>query len=213
LRDFQQRRRLSRMRRGVVAAADLLQREGIDGHRVWAAFITLTYRPGARWSPRHVSQFSDCARKWLARRGVAFRRVWVMELTRAGVPHYHVMVWLPHGVKLPRPDDAGWWPHGMTRIERARNPVGYLVKYASKGSQGDAFPRGARIHGCGGLSAGSRIERAWRMLPAYVRARFAPGDRARRCPGGGWVSQATGEWMPAARLYFVEGELFLELPP
>jgi hypothetical protein len=201
------------MRRGVTAAADLLQRQTADGYRGRAIFLTLTYRPGVAWSARHVSTFSDHVRKWLQARAIEFRRVWVMELTKAGVPHYHVMIWLPHGVKLPMPDRCGWWPHGMTRIEWARNPVGYLIKYASKGTQGDLFPRGARIFGCGGLSPESRIAKAWQMLPRYVRERFSVEDRARRCPGGGWVSQETGEWMPAARLYFVEGELFLELPP
>lgn len=203
-------RRLRRMRRGVVAAAQLLQQEA---PRSWAAMVTLTYRPGVRWSPRHVSEFCKRARDSLARSsGDRCRYVWVLELTKAGVPHYHVLFWLPPGVMLPKPDRAGWWPHGSSRVERARNAVGYLVKYVSKGAAGLAsssyqLPRGARLFGLGGLSAEARHQKAWRMLPRYIRLQVLAEDRVRRAAGGGWVAPFTGEWWPAARLIHHRGQV------
>jgi hypothetical protein len=202
-------RRLQRMRRGVLAAAQLLQQEA---PRSWAAMVTLTYRPGVRWSPRHISAFCKRARESLGRvSGDRCRYVWVLELTKAGVPHYHVLFWLPPGVVLPKPDRAGWWPHGSSRIERARNAVGYLVKYVSKGAAGLAssyqLPRGARLFGLGGLSAEARHQKAWRLLPRYIRLQVLAEDRVRRAAGGGWVAPATGEWWPAARLIYHQGQV------
>src|SRR5690606_16986167 len=128
-----------------------------------------TYRPDAAWRPEHISQALAAWRKEM--RGRRLRYVWVLELTKAGKPHYHVMVWLPAGVLLEKPDRSGAWPHGMSRIEWARNAVGYLVKYASKGTDGINLPRGARLFGVGGLNADSRLKRAWAMLPRYQRLR------------------------------------------
>jgi hypothetical protein len=63
------------------------------------------------------------------------------------------MVWLPRGLHLPKLDRCGWWKHGMTKVETARNPVGYLVKYASKFRAEDIarFRKGTRLYGYGGL--------------------------------------------------------------
>ena len=57
--------------------------------------------------------------------------VWVLELTKRGRPHYHVLFWLPKGVSMPKADKQGWWKHGMTR-SGGHSPVGYLCKYTSK---------------------------------------------------------------------------------
>lgn len=158
--------------------------------------ITLTYRPDVTWRPEHVSA---ALKIW--RREVGpwpLRYVWVMELTKRGVPHYHVLVWLPPGVRLEKPDQSGAWPHGWSRIEAARNAVGYLVKYASKGTaEGQSIPRGARLFGVGGLDAARRLRRAWKMLPRYMRQECSPEDRVRRARGGGWISAATGQWWAA----------------
>jgi hypothetical protein len=117
-----------------------------------------------------------------------------LELTKKGVPHYHLVVWLPKGVTLPKPDKRGWWPHGSTRIEWARNAVGYIAKYASKGTEGHAFPRGARLNGSGGLSIQARIERRFWTLPLYVRLAFDTIVDIRKTPGG-FLVKDTGEFI------------------
>lgn len=182
------------MRCGVITSARLHAQTLPSGFR--AAMVTTTYRPGEPWDARHVTKLIKNARDYMRRRGHKLRYVWVMELTRAGVPHYHLMLWLPRRLRLLKPDKAGWWPWGSTRIEWARNAVGYLAKYASKG-QDTAFPHGARIHGSGGLTEAARNERAWWAAPAYVRERCTVEDRPRRARGGGWVVRATGEWFPS----------------
>lgn len=202
---FNAERRLRRMRRGVITGGELHREE--RGASCRAVMITLTYRPDINWRSEHISQ---CLAHWRDElRGRKLRYVWVMELTKAGRPHYHVVVWLPIGLRLEKPDRSGAWPHGMTRIEVARNAVGYLVKYATKGTDGVNLPRGARMFGVGGLSADSRVKRAWAMLPRYQRVRCEPGDRVARLRGGGWIARETGEYWPAAE--FVLPRLIREL--
>lgn len=188
------------MRRSILTTA-AAHAEDVDGFRRRAAMVTFTYRPGAEWSPRHLSKYVRAVREWQKRRTRApLRYVWVLELTKAGVPHYHMVVWLPRGLTLPKPDKSGLWPHGSTRIEWARRAVSYLAKYVSKAGplvEAGAMPRGARLYGSGGLSAVARSWRAWRLSPGWVRAIWTVDDKPRRATGGGWVARASGEWMPS----------------
>jgi hypothetical protein len=186
--------RLKRMKCGTITTARLMT-QGLQrgGFRYRAAMLTLTYRPGREWRSGDVAELVRPIRKHLARRGHEFRYTWTAELQERGAVHYHLVTWLPKGVTLPKPDKQGWWPHGMTRIEWARNPVGYLAKYASKGTNGQALPRGLRLHGSGGLDAVQRSIRAWWRLPSWVRDMWGSEHRPVRFPGGGWVSRETGE--------------------
>lgn len=201
---FRHEGRLKRMRRSVQWAAELIEAEALHGgRRCKAAMITPTYAPEIPWNPRHITGLVKCIRGWCTRRGFRARYVWVLELTQAGRPHYHLLVWLPRGLTLPKPDKQGWWPYGSTRIEWARSAVGYLVKYASKGVDGDELPKGARLSGCGGLSLEGRCVKAWRGCPAWVREIFTVEDRPKRAEGGGWLSRRTGAF-EAARWRLVD---------
>ncbi len=187
--------RLERMRRSVITTARLVC-EGMTRVKNRVAFLTLTYAGRWDWRPDHMSEFIKRLRAWCVRRGFVPRYVWVAELQERGAVHYHIAVWLPKGINLPKPDKQGWWTHGSTRIEWARAVVGYLAKYVSKGSDtGHAIPRGLRLTGSGGLSPLARDERAWWFLPSYVREVFEVADRTRRAAGGGFRSLVTGEWM------------------
>jgi hypothetical protein len=181
--------------------------------RFKVSMLTLTYRPGVYWEPLHLTRLLKSIREYLKRRGgITFRYVWVMELTRRGVPHYHILIWLPLGVTLPKPDKCGWWPHGMTRIEWARNAVGYVAKYASKANSTQFFPRGARIHGCGGLEEPARNIRSWWLSPTWVREAWPnPQHKPRPAVGGGWVSRVLGDWLPSPWVViFHEGSIFIQ---
>ena len=129
--------RMRRMKTGVITAARLIEQERQrGGFRERCVFVTLTYRPGAVWSPSDVRDYVQRVRSWLERRGESARYVWTVETTKAGVPHYHLLVWLRLGLTLPFADKRGWWPHGMSNQVWARNAVGYIAKYASKGHAG-----------------------------------------------------------------------------
>lgn len=187
------------MRRAVRTAASVVQR-GVDssGSRWYPVMLTLTYRPGVDYRPRHVSELLKRVREWMDRRGVRFRYVWVAELQRRGAVHWHVLLWLPVRFQIPKPDRRGWWPHGSTRVERARHAAGYIAKYASKMDEDQQFPRGLRLHGRGGLEGPQRCEVRWWVLPRYVREAFGEwqlGGVPVRARGGGWVN-ADAVWRP-----------------
>lgn len=197
-------RRLLKMRRRTLTRSRV-QAEEVP---TWPVhLITTTYRPGVEWSPRHIAACMHGYRQQARRDGVELRYEWVAELQlkrmRRGdsarqCMHYHALVWQPPGYEFPFPDQVGWWPHGMTNVERARNPVGYIAKYASKGTEGEPLPRGARISGGGGISLPGRLEVAWWMRPRYVREAFpVRSDVVRRMRGGGWVNITSGEFLSA----------------
>lgn len=195
--------RLTRLRKAVGIGAKLLHNDGQHNRNV--CMVMLTYAgDNAAWKPSHIRDYLHRVRKWLARKSdTKLRYVWVAELQTRGVIHYHAVFWLPKGLTMPKADKQGWWPHGWTGTKRATKPIGYLMKYASKGSNGvhGGFPHGARIHGVGGLDESGRGCRRWVLWPSYVQANAAAGDGFRPAQGGGYVNAETGEllrsdWAP-----------------
>ena len=192
----QQRARLSRMRRTTTWSANLLQQTlGPRGYK--PALLTLTYHKVDGFRPRHISQLFNHIRNWIGRRGYAFHFVWVAELQQRGALHYHVIVWLPRGLTLPKPDKQGWWPHGFTKIEWARNAVGYLLKYASKFDTKHQLPKGARLYGSGGLDATGKQICRWVNLPTWLKPLAGVGSRFMRIKGCGLVERDTGVCVPS----------------
>ena len=156
--------------------------------------VTLTYRDDVDWSPRQVSNYLKCVREWARRKGIFIHYVWVLELTKRGRPHYHVLFWLPRGISMPKADKQGWWRHGMTNTVPARSPVGYLCKYTSKGIDFDSWgklPRGGRLYGHGGYTPSMRITRAWLIAPSWVRELIDQCDGVRKV-GCYWVNRVSG---------------------
>lgn len=111
--------RLKRMTRSVTWVG-LIFETFLGPKRFKPAMVTLTYREVDAFEPLHITKLLKCIRSWLARRGRKLHYVWVAELQQRGALHYHLLIWLPRGLTLPKPDKQGWWPHGSTRIEWAR---------------------------------------------------------------------------------------------
>lgn len=198
-KDEAHRRRLRKVKHNVLTTARLHTEDAVrGGFRGRWAMLTLTFRDDERWFARQISAFLDCVRKYAERAGFKARYTWVLELTQRGRPHYHVLVWLPKGRTLPKPDKRGWWTCGSTRIEWARNAVGYLAKYASKGIEPElmcAIPSGARLSGFGGLSREARIELRWWKCPRWLREVWTEICDVGRVQGGGYVNRQTGEFL------------------
>ncbi len=189
--------RLRHMARSVLTAARMHEFE-LRHRRFRPAMLTLTYREVDGWHKRHISELLRHIRNWARRRGCRLRYVWVAELQRRGALHYHVLLWLPRGLSLPKPDKQGWWAHGSTCIEWARKPAGYLAKYASKldSKVGIGFPPGARLHGRGGLEEFGRSVAQWFNLPAWAREICDLASRAMRVKGVGLVDRQSGVCLP-----------------
>ena len=168
-------------------------------------FITLTYENGDSWDSKDISKLIKRYKKHFTSGGKKalmpisdFRYVWVAELQKRGVIHYHIVMWLPRFMKLSglKPDDLGWWNHGFTNVVAVKKSVfAYLSKYMSKGSvkgfdeDGNevwhTFPKGARIYGSGGLSALQRVKIAYTLLPRWVQSIFIDDEsKIKRVKGG-----------------------------
>lgn len=188
--------RQRKLRRGLIGAANLVEEELQEGGiRYRAALAHLTYAPGSDYTPLQIADALKRLRGWCERRGYWHRYVWRLEFgERSGRLHYHVMVWLPKGATMPKWDKQGWWPHGMTRMEWAKRPVGYLAKYASKAAAcaSDEFnTKGARWWGVGGLSPAMKLSLRITMAPAWVRRIWKRMDDTcavvKRLPFGWWL--------------------------
>ena len=200
---------------GTITAARLLQEQMQEGgFRYKVAMVTLTYALVDSWRPQHVRAFLRICREYLRRRGVDFRYTWVAELQKRGAVHYHILIWLPKGLTLPKPDKRRWWVFGSTSIEWTRNAVGYIAKYAGKEDDISRFPKGLRICGTGGLDKKRRMERRWWLSPAWVRREFAISDDVRRAKGGGYVSESGERVYSPFFVGYVDGSLcLLRKPP
>jgi len=190
--------RLKRMRRTVLNSARLLEQR-IDSNRYYWVMVTLTYAPEHKWMVQNVSGFIQGCRDYLkATYGLQkLHYVWVMELQKRGAPHYHVLLRLPHGMRIPKPDKSGLWFLGHTEVARARHAVGYLAKYASKGDASTIhrFPKGSRLHGASSLLNDEVAIRSWWNLPQWVRETVKDITFVTRIVGGVVVNR-TGEFLP-----------------
>lgn len=203
--------RLKKLHHSVLTAARL----HVQSKPSWrVVMVTPTYAPGQYWCSHDITRLVKCIRQWLARRSIEMRYVWVMEYTKKGKPHYHMLVWLPLGITLPYPDKRGWWTKGWTNQEWAKNAIGYIAKYASKGSSLVQYVRGARHHGNGGMEGEALLEQRWWKLPGWMRGIVEPSDRVRRGAKGvgGYVNPETAEvFCSPYEIVFSMGQIFVQL--
>jgi hypothetical protein len=209
-------KRLKRLKKGVFLAGQLQQTQenGFRPHQ--AHFVTLTYAKHDDWQANHISEATDRYRAWCKRRGVAARYLWVAELTKIGRVHYHLICWLPQGVKMtfwdkPRrvknKKTVAFWTHGMSNTQVAKQGVAYLMKYLSKMGELHEFPDGLRLHGGGGLTPESRQIKQWSNLPEWVKRNNGVGDVKRM---GSYFVTPSGECLdPMYSVKLIPGGMLL----
>jgi hypothetical protein len=185
--------RLRRMRQRVRAFIDLCGDKSQDGDRPgrWA-MLTLTYAEVMGWSAGDIRAYLIQLKQWAMRHGFVLVYVWVAELQRRGAVHYHVLVKLPKGYTVPKPDKS-FWHHGHSEVAWVRlSGKRYMAKYTSKGSDGRGdMPDGLRMCGAGGLTAVARRWWTWLLSPKYVRQETDPADMVQRVKGG-WRCRGAG---------------------
>lgn len=160
----------------------------------WPAFITLTYAEQWLFQPRQISDFMQHLRKFIKRHDYhnrPVRYVWVAEMQKRGVVHYHIVVWVPRTIrKLPKPDCQGWWPWGMSNIQHAHSPAGYLAKYLGKSLTG--LPPNIRRYA---VQCAQITSMRWYRYPAWLRSLLSIGETAKYVPGKGWFVR--GVYVPS----------------
>jgi len=180
--------RIARLRRRVRAWARAL--DGVVGSMV---MVTLTYRGIDDWRPNQIRDYMLVLRRYLGRGLLAY--AWAAELQQRGAVHYHVLLVVRRGARVPMPDRSGMWPWGMSRVDQART-VWYIVKYASKGCFDGEFPGGLRIFSIwvarGLIDAARRWALRLSVLPVWLAAIVQSiadvADWPCRSPGGWWYA-------------------------
>lgn len=162
--------RLIRLRKSVYNSGMEISSCLGKGYIPW--MFTLTYRGVDDWRPNHIKEYLQRIRVYMKRRGLDFHYVWVAELQKRGAVHYHVIIWLPRGFRLPYSDKQGWWTHGFTEQKPARKGVGYLMKYTSKGLSGMSFPKGIRIYGFSRSFPSVSFRVAFYKAPKWLRDKY-----------------------------------------
>jgi len=195
--------RIRRMKSGIVETARAITANKASG-RV-QHMLTLTYAKPDEWGTLHVTEALRRFGGYCQRRNADVIVIWCAEIqekrylrTGDAVVHYHAIIDAPAWLPIPHFDTNGWWPHGMTQCEPARNPVGYLAKYASKAGSCALFPKGLRLFGVRGLDTSTKDIVRWRRAPPWLRATagacgLVEGCHLRRVKGG-WCNPDTGQF-------------------
>lgn len=195
----QKRRKAARKRVFRVIKQQIL----LAKHRSFRAVsMTLTYKNNADFAPRNISDFLAKVRQMLKRKGYAFQYVWTLE--QAEQLHYHLLLWLPRTLKLDLNKLVKQWCWGTTWLEYSKSPSAW-GRYIAKFKNITPLMRGARIYGYGGMDAEARLAIARAGMPLWLLAVLPVGHSARRCPGGGWVNSATGEFHPSPYIWTPRG--------
>lgn len=156
--------------------------------------ITLTYQYGDDWKRNAINQFMKTVRSKLRYREQGQRKmrdpllgyVWVAETQERGVIHYHVLLLVERGTKIEKPDEAGWWNYGSTRIETAKTPF-YVCAYVGKEHQKKGqLPKGARV--CG----------------AYIRKGAIDGVAM-----ADYKAACAPKWLRDVRSYLIDTEMMI----
>jgi hypothetical protein len=154
-----------------------------------------------------VSEFIACVRKYCKHGLLAY--AWVSELQERGEVHYHILLIVQPGISLPYPDRAGWWPHGMSRIETAHSP-GYVVKYSQKALDEGVYPAGLHLFAVWVRKdlRDDQYDRFVRVksLPTWLHEKALESDQwPKRAPGGGWRLASLGVAVVLASPYILLG--------
>jgi hypothetical protein len=116
--------------------------------------ILLTYRRVGDYKQGHLNYYLKLLKSATGEGLLAW--AWVAELLERGAVHYHLVLVVRKGTRIPLPDKehtAGgrvygrMWSHGWSGIHTARSPY-YLVKYVGKEYQKDLsrYPKSCRLY-------------------------------------------------------------------
>jgi hypothetical protein len=204
--------RLSRCQRRVHAWAGVLPRRPRRLRRAASAvgvgprmvMMTLTYRDVNGWHLYDIRDFMKALHQVLG--SSLYGYAWVLEMQKRGVPHYHVILYVKRGTRIPKPDER-LWKHGLSKIETVKSPF-YICKYTSgkkqKQYQKEGFPSGARMFAVKvyqtDLPDDDMMEFRLSSAPSWLRPHIKEAYatiglelRWRRVVGGGWLIVQTGE--------------------
>jgi len=180
-------------RRLIVRCAGLVTTKLKDTH--WPLFFTITYRDDVEWESKQISNFIKNYREFVKRKHDKKHKltyIWTAENNKdREYIHYHGLIWIPNGLLPPKPDKQGWWNHGYSNVQRARNPAAYIAKYIGKSSEPLKLPKRARTYT---INVRNLMDISYLRAPSWLWYFSKFGDKLKRVKGYGWVNFTTGKY-------------------
>lgn len=135
---------------------------------VMPVMIGLTYKNPEDYSPGDINDYMKKIKQMLGDKLIAF--AWVAEMQRRGALHYHVLLVMEKGKKLPKPDASGMWSKGSSSIAKAKSFY-YICEYVGKEYQKnfDAYPKSARLYAAS-IRHPEALQRAYKVLSGLDRS-------------------------------------------
>jgi hypothetical protein len=139
---YKKRLALMRYRISTWAKIMTMLKSEVDTRMV---MIDLTYRGVEDYRPGHINDYVKKLKQSVGKNLYGF--AWVAELQQRGAVHYHLVLVVKKGSRIPVPDKSGMWKHGMSKIGTAKTPY-YLLVYTGKEAQKDLarYPKSCRLY-------------------------------------------------------------------
>ena len=138
------KKRLSTMRARIHEWAGVMEMLGKE-FKTRMVMIRLTYAGVDDYKPGHINDYVKKLKQSLGNNLWGF--AWVSEIQERGAVHYHLILVVKRGTRIPVPDKSGMWKYGYSRIETAKTPF-YLLVYTGKEKQKDLtrYPKSCRLY-------------------------------------------------------------------
>lgn len=208
-------RRIAALNRKSVPLQEILRgkADGLPGCSLF--LLTLTYGPGHYVEREQITTFSKRLSRKAGKKKCVFPYVWKLERgEERGRLHYHMLLLLPEGVSIDASTFRQWWENrGRVDVTPvALTDTKELAKYCLKtGESLVGIPKRMRLIGMGGFTKAERRKLRWAVSPEWVRMYFDEIDQPLPAPGGGWVSERTGELVSSPYIV-VSGKGFVLMP-
>ena len=159
--------------------------------------IGLTYRKVEDYDSGHIRDYLKKLKQSVGKNLIGF--AWVCELQRRGAPHYHIVLVVNKGSRIPLPDKSGMWSHGSSSIVTARTPF-YLVTYVGKEHQKDLarYPKGCRLYSASVRTPELEYRHLYKSLAGLEKVENGIKDKM---ASEGWEVKPESDWKYAGSSY------------
>lgn len=173
------KKRLELMRSRIFSWARIMT-EVCKNPGLRKVMIGMTYKNADDYKPGHFHQYLKKIKQMLGENLIGF--AWVAELQMRGAIHYHLMLAVKKGTRIPKPDESGMWPWGSSNICTARSYF-YICSYLGKEYQKDLdkYPKSARMYGAS-MRGNLDLQKVFREFSGLDRSKI-PADQKWRFVG------------------------------
>lgn len=193
-------RRVEKLRRRVLAWCKMVSWYQKDNPKSSELlFVGLTYRDVKSYQPGQIKAYVKELKRRMGAGLLAF--AWVAELQKRGAVHYHLMVLVRHGKRMPLPDKSGMWPFGSSSVKLCDNPYA-LLYYEKEDYQRDIgkLPKGCRSYGVSIRFGGQETRDLYRIMSGIIEEKELRSKESRYRYVGTAMQKGYAMWLASGKL-------------